>query len=99
MTRADVVVIGAGFAGLSAAVRLADAGRRVVVVEESPRLGGRATSFVAGGAARGEVFEGMARFAALYFPQTLPHAPRRRDGREQPPSSRSGECRVCLSTE
>jgi squalene-associated FAD-dependent desaturase len=43
---ADVVVIGAGFAGLSAAVRLAGAGRRVVVVEEAPRLGGRATAFV-----------------------------------------------------
>jgi hydroxysqualene dehydroxylase len=43
--KADVVVIGAGFAGLSAAVRLADAGLRVVVVEESPRLGGRATAF------------------------------------------------------
>jgi zeta-carotene desaturase len=42
---ADVVVIGAGFAGLSAAVRLVDRGRRVVVVEEAPRLGGRATSF------------------------------------------------------
>jgi len=42
---ADVVVIGAGFAGLSSAVRLADAGLRVVVVEESPRLGGRATAF------------------------------------------------------
>jgi len=46
MSRADVVVIGGGFAGLSAAVRLADAGCRVVVVEQSPRLGGRATSFV-----------------------------------------------------
>jgi zeta-carotene desaturase len=45
MTRADVVVIGAGFAGLSAAMRLADAGCRVVVVEESPRLGGRASTF------------------------------------------------------
>ena len=44
--RADVVVLGAGFAGLSAAVCLADAGRRVVVVEEAPRLGGRATAFV-----------------------------------------------------
>jgi squalene-associated FAD-dependent desaturase len=40
-----VVVIGAGFAGLSAAVRLAQAGREVVVVEEAPRLGGRATAF------------------------------------------------------
>jgi squalene-associated FAD-dependent desaturase len=43
---ADVVVIGAGFAGLSAAVRLADHGLQVVVLEEAPRLGGRATAFV-----------------------------------------------------
>lgn len=42
----DAVVIGAGFAGLSAAVRLAQSGRRVVVFEEAPRLGGRATAFV-----------------------------------------------------
>jgi squalene-associated FAD-dependent desaturase len=41
----DVIVIGAGFAGLSAAVRLAAAGRSVVVCEEAPRLGGRATAF------------------------------------------------------
>ena len=43
--KAGAVVIGAGFAGLSAAVRLAQAGVRVVVAEESPRLGGRATAF------------------------------------------------------
>ena len=43
---ASVVVIGAGWAGLAAAVRLADAGLAVTVVEESPRLGGRATAFV-----------------------------------------------------
>jgi squalene-associated FAD-dependent desaturase len=42
---ADAVVIGAGAAGLSAAVRLADHGLRVTVLEEAPRLGGRATSF------------------------------------------------------
>ncbi len=41
----DVAVIGAGFAGLSAAVKLADAGLKVVVVEQAPRLGGRATAF------------------------------------------------------
>ena len=41
----DVVVVGAGFAGLSAAVRLAVRGKAVTVVEEAPRLGGRATAF------------------------------------------------------
>jgi len=41
----DVVVIGAGFAGLSAAVRLTHAGARVLVLEARARLGGRATAF------------------------------------------------------
>jgi hydroxysqualene dehydroxylase len=41
----DIIVIGAGFAGLSAAVRLSAAGRRVLVLEARGRLGGRATAF------------------------------------------------------
>ncbi len=41
----DVVVIGAGFAGLSAAVALCDKGFRVTVLEGKPSLGGRAYSF------------------------------------------------------
>ena len=41
----DVIVIGAGFAGLSAAVALADRGARVLVLERRPHLGGRATSY------------------------------------------------------
>lgn len=40
-----MVVIGAGFAGLSAAARLAERGHRVLVLEKRSRLGGRATAF------------------------------------------------------
>ena len=43
--RPDVVVVGAGFAGLSAAVRLTKRGARVLVLEARSRLGGRATAF------------------------------------------------------
>ena len=45
MTRYDAIVIGAGFAGLSAAVRLAKRGAKVLVLEARARLGGRATAF------------------------------------------------------
>ena len=38
---ADVVVIGAGVAGLSAAAQLARAGQSVTIVEARSRLGGR----------------------------------------------------------
>src|SRR6187397_496062 len=41
----DVAIVGGGFAGLSAATALAEQGRRVIVLEARPRLGGRATSF------------------------------------------------------
>ena len=41
----DVVVIGGGFAGLSAGVALAETGFRVAVLERKPKLGGRAYSF------------------------------------------------------
>ena len=40
-----VVIVGAGCAGLAAGVRLASQGVRVTVIEEAPRLGGRATAF------------------------------------------------------
>ena len=45
LTGYDAVVIGAGFAGLSAAVRLTRRGARVLVLEARGRLGGRATAF------------------------------------------------------
>ena len=41
----DAIVIGAGFAGLSAATALAERGARVLVLEGRPGLGGRATAF------------------------------------------------------
>lgn len=46
----DAVVIGAGLAGAAAALRLADAGRSVTVIEARGRLGGRAYSRAMDGA-------------------------------------------------
>ena len=43
--KTDVLVLGGGFAGLSCAVALAGKGRKVVVLEKKPHLGGRAYSF------------------------------------------------------
>ncbi|MDT4941927.1 MAG: hydroxysqualene dehydroxylase [Pseudonocardiales bacterium] len=45
MADAPTVVVGGGLAGVSAALRLADLGRPVVLVEKRPRLGGAAFSF------------------------------------------------------
>lgn len=42
----DIVVVGAGFAGLSAGAALAEAGASVVVTDARSQLGGRATAFV-----------------------------------------------------
>ncbi|HLX36793.1 MAG TPA: FAD-dependent oxidoreductase, partial [Candidatus Binataceae bacterium] len=41
----DVIIIGGGFAGLSAGVALAEKGFRVRILESKPALGGRAYSF------------------------------------------------------
>ena len=44
-SRFDIVVVGAGFAGLSAAAAMAEAGARVLVLDARPQAGGRATAF------------------------------------------------------
>ena len=44
-TRRDVIVVGAGVAGLSAAVALAQDGARVTLFERKPYIGGRAYSY------------------------------------------------------
>jgi squalene-associated FAD-dependent desaturase len=49
MSEARTVVVGGGLAGISAALRLADLGRPVVLVEKRPRLGGAAFSFTRDG--------------------------------------------------
>lgn len=44
VSRHDVIVVGAGFAGLSAATELMDAGKDVVLLEARDRVGGRVES-------------------------------------------------------
>ncbi len=44
MTTYDVIVIGAGVAGLAAARAVQDSGHSVIVLEASDRLGGRITT-------------------------------------------------------
>jgi phytoene desaturase len=46
---ADVIVIGAGIGGLSAAIRLAAAGRRVLVLERNSSVGGKMAEWTDGG--------------------------------------------------
>jgi hydroxysqualene dehydroxylase len=65
----DVLVLGGGFAGLSAAAALADAGARVSVLEARPTLGGRASSFI--DPATGEVVDNGQHLMLGCYHQTL----------------------------
>jgi zeta-carotene desaturase len=42
----DAAIVGGGLAGIAAALTLADQGQRVILLEQTRRLGGRASSFV-----------------------------------------------------
>ena len=49
MSPDPIVIIGAGIGGLSAAIRLAAAGRRVIVLEQNAQVGGKMSEIAAGG--------------------------------------------------
>src|SRR3954465_7566905 len=55
----DVVVVGAGLAGLTAARQIAAAGKKVVLIEADKRVGGRVLNIDIGG---GHITEGGAEF-------------------------------------
>jgi monoamine oxidase len=70
MSNPDVVVAGAGYAGLAAALDLQDAGLSVVVLEADQRVGGRAWSSRLGNGALAElggewIFDGYEELGAL----------------------------------
>lgn len=66
---AEIVVIGAGAAGIAAARRIAAAGRKVIVIEATPAIGGRC---VTDSAAFDVPFDRGARW--LYNPDSSPIA-------------------------
>ena len=78
----DVVVVGAGFAGLSAAVRLTMRGVRVLVLEARARLGGRATAFA--DAVTGEIVDNGQHVLLGCYTETLAFLDdHRRDGQRR----------------
>jgi squalene-associated FAD-dependent desaturase len=66
--RPDVIVVGAGFAGVAAATALAERGARVLVLETRQRAGGRAYSWV--DPATGEVRDNGQHVLASFYDET-----------------------------
>jgi zeta-carotene desaturase len=67
--RPDVIVVGAGFAGVAAATALAEQGARVMVLETRQRPGGRAYSWA--DPKTGEVFDNGQHVLASFYDETL----------------------------
>jgi 15-cis-phytoene desaturase len=59
----EVIVIGAGLAGLSAAFELAEKGLRVLVLEADPQVGGRTSNWRANGM---DIESGIHKFVGFY---------------------------------
>lgn len=72
MENADVIVIGGGIAGLSAATRLVDERKNVVLLESRDVIGGRTSSWIERGM---PVESGLHRFLGFYsaLPELLKH--------------------------
>lgn len=87
---ADIVVIGAGAAGIAAARRIAAAGRKVVVIEAAPNIGGRC---VTDAASFDAPFDRGARW--LYNAETSPVAKLARGvGMDMLPAPRGQRIRI-----
>lgn len=59
----DIIVVGAGLAGLACALRCCEQGRRVLIIEAHPYAGGRTSSFDDNGM---QVESGLHRFIGYY---------------------------------
>lgn len=70
--RVDCIVVGAGLAGLTTAVRLSDAGARVLVLEAADVVGGRTADWIDDGM---HVETGLHRYLGFYrhLPRLLKH--------------------------